>query len=113
MDVRVWVHEARIDVAPTTDPAAIGAAVTVALCGHWEHEGPCRWPHNNQYDAGYYRTIFVCTTFDEPAVRQRVRAALVGSEDWRVLSDAARAVATDESELAGQLLRAPRLSDSR
>src|SRR5688572_4713476 len=27
------------------DVRAIGAAVTVALCGHWEHEGPCRWPH--------------------------------------------------------------------
>jgi hypothetical protein len=28
------------------DPAAVGAAVTVALCGHWEHEGRCRWPHH-------------------------------------------------------------------
>ena len=27
------------------DVRAIGAAVTVALCGHWEHDGPCRWPH--------------------------------------------------------------------
>jgi len=28
------------------DPAAVGGAVTVALCGHWEHDGPCRWPHH-------------------------------------------------------------------
>ena len=27
------------------DTRAIGAAVTVALCGHWDHPGPCRWPH--------------------------------------------------------------------
>jgi hypothetical protein len=25
---------------------APGAAVTVKLCGHWEHAGPCRWPHH-------------------------------------------------------------------
>ena len=30
------------------DPAALGAAVTVALCGHWEHDGPCRWPHHTE-----------------------------------------------------------------
>ena len=29
------------------DPAALGGAVTVRLCGHWEHEGPCRWPHHS------------------------------------------------------------------
>ena len=28
------------------DPAALGGAVTVALCGHWEHDGVCRWPHH-------------------------------------------------------------------
>jgi hypothetical protein len=27
------------------DTRAIGGAVTVALCGHWDHAGPCRWPH--------------------------------------------------------------------
>ena len=33
------------------DPAALGGAVTVALCGHWEHEGPCRWPHHTESSA--------------------------------------------------------------
>ena len=28
------------------EPAALGGAVTVALCGHWEHDGDCRWPHH-------------------------------------------------------------------
>ena len=31
--------EAELLLADDTDPAAPGAAVTVALCGHWEHEG--------------------------------------------------------------------------
>jgi hypothetical protein len=22
--------------------------VTVALCGHWEHDGECRWPHHTR-----------------------------------------------------------------
>ena len=30
------------------DTRALGGAVTVALCGHWEHEGECRWPHYSQ-----------------------------------------------------------------
>jgi len=30
------------------DPAALGGAVTMALCGHWEHDGPCRWPHHTE-----------------------------------------------------------------
>ena len=33
------------------DPAALGGAVTVALCGHWEHDGPCRWPHHTETSA--------------------------------------------------------------
>jgi hypothetical protein len=30
------------------DLAAVGGAVTTALCGHWEHDGPCRWPHHTE-----------------------------------------------------------------
>src|SRR5579859_6488934 len=28
-------------------PAAVGAAVAVALWGHWDHERLCRWPHKH------------------------------------------------------------------
>jgi hypothetical protein len=44
--VTEFVHEAAIDVADGADPRAPGGAITVALCGHWEHEPPCRWPHH-------------------------------------------------------------------
>ena len=30
------------------DHRAPGGAVTVALCGHWEHDGSCRWPHHTR-----------------------------------------------------------------
>ena len=38
------VHVAHV-VELDGDPAALGGAVTAELCGHWEHEGDCRWPH--------------------------------------------------------------------
>jgi hypothetical protein len=34
-----FVHEAHLELEPGTDPAAVGAAVTTALCGHWEQKG--------------------------------------------------------------------------
>ena len=108
MSVMTYVHEATVVLGEGTDPAAVGAAVTVALCGHWDHEGPCRWPHNNQIHDTRFRTIFIATADDEPEVRRRIRAALHGQPGWRVDSEDAREVARDEEELVAQLARAPR-----
>jgi len=106
--VQAYVHEATIILGEGTDPAAVGAAVTVALCGHWEHEGPCRWPHNNHIHGTLFRTLFIATADEEPEVRDRIRAALNGEPGWRLESDRARGVAQDEMELALRLLTAPR-----
>lgn len=129
-----YVHEADIALHPEVDPRAVGGAVTVALCGHWEHEGPCCWPHNNEIselqnsecrlqigkaglqsdDPGSatltrrFRTLFICDLDDEPIVREKIRAALHSSSDWRVVMDRSRAVAPDERELADDLLLVPR-----
>lgn len=120
-----YVHEADVELLAGVDPRAVGAAVTVALCGHWEHEGPCLWPHNNQIselqssefrlqiDAPAlqprrFRTIFVCEPGDEPVVRAKIRAALLGSSEWRVIADRERPVAPHEQDLAGNLLHVPR-----
>lgn len=105
---RVWVHEAELALNESIDPRAVGAAVTVALCGHWEHEGPCRWPHNNQIDGRRFRTVFVCEPMEEPHVRALIRSALRGSSEWRVVSDRARPVAPREQPVADALQRAPR-----
>jgi hypothetical protein len=44
----VFEHTLRLQVADVDgDLRALGAAVTTRLCGHWEHDGPCRWPHHN------------------------------------------------------------------
>jgi hypothetical protein len=96
-------------LAEGTDPAAVGAMVTVALCGHWEHEGPCRWPHTTiRSTAANSGRFFIATAMDEPEVRRRIRTALHGQPGWRVLADAGRDLAADEQEVATRLAQAPR-----
>jgi hypothetical protein len=90
-----------------TDPAAPGGAVTTALCGHWEHSGTCRWPHNNAIVAtanpALFRTLFVAPAADEEEVRQRIERALEKAEGLSVVSCGARSVAPDEQPLARRL----------
>ena len=106
-----WVHEADIELLEDTDPRAVGAAVTVALCGHWEHEGPCRWPQYNDFVAAdRFRTLFVCDEDEEPEVRTRIRGALGGATEWRVMAERSRPVAEAERSLAEHLVSVPRRS---
>ncbi|HUQ23270.1 MAG TPA: hypothetical protein VM049_09690 [Gaiellaceae bacterium] len=107
-----FVLEADVRLQPGTDPAALGAAVTTALCGHWEHEGPCRWPHNNEADAAVsvasFRTIFVSPAEEEPDVRTRIEGALRGGSGWELLNVRARPLRVDEEPLAGRLASSAR-----
>jgi hypothetical protein len=106
------VLEAQLTLAGGVDPAAVGAAVTVELCGRWEHEGPCRWPHNSAIDASrepaLFRTLFVCDEADAARVGQRIERALRGGAGWRVLSLGERAVEASERALAERLRGGPR-----
>ncbi len=46
---QVFAHEAELFMAPDGDIQAPGAAVTVGLCGHWDHEPPCPLaPHHTE-----------------------------------------------------------------
>ena len=107
-ELGAFVVEARLDLDEGCDPAAVGAAVTVELCGHWQHEGPCRWPHNNAVDEDStptrFRTVFVATGDEEASVRQRIETALGVGRGWRLVSTTTRPVATGERELARRLL---------
>ena len=107
------VYEADLDLAPGADPRAPGGAVTVALCGHWEHDGPCRWPHNNAIDAdaspATFRTLFVATDADAPTVRARIEAALRGSSSWRASDVRRERIGAGDRALARRLLDGPRL----
>ena len=72
-------------LAADADERSPGAAVTVALCGHWEHDGTCRWPHYSsitQTEKGPHR---LAVEFDAPddeleEVTERIEAALAAGQ---------------------------------
>ena len=110
-----FVHEARLELSDGADHGAPGAAITVALCGHWEHEGSCRWPHHTavqtQDDTRItVRTVFASDPSDEAVVRAGIGGALrgghldgpTGSSDWRVLSDGPAEPGPEESMQASR-----------
>jgi hypothetical protein len=109
-----FVVEAELDLDEGFDPAAVGAAVTTELCGHWEHEGPCRWPHNSAIDADRepagFRTLFVADEGEAEQVRSRVESVLGDGPGWRLVSVRERAVTDAERPLADRLLSGPRAS---
>ncbi len=107
---QAFVHGASVELCDGVEPQAVGAAVTSALCGHWEHNGPCLWPHHNEMVDGRFRTLFVCEPCEEPGVRARISSALRSGPQWHLVSEDARLVADSEHQLAGSLLQVPRCS---
>lgn len=105
----VFVHAARLELAEGTDPRAPGGAVTLALCGAWEHPPPCRSPHHNAIDAATapasFRTVFVASADDETRVRALIVDALRSGEGWRVVGEGPAVLADGERQLADRLLR--------
>ncbi len=113
---QIFAHRASLRLEPGADPRAPGAAVTVALCGHWEHEGPCRWPHlstvgGRSGDDLALRVLFAADAADEPEVRRRVVDALRRGRlavaprpsGWAVLDEGRDEVRADEADAAAQL----------
>lgn len=76
-----FAHDAALIMGPGADLAAPGAAVTVALCGHWKHEPPCpRAPHHTSAartgDEVWVRILFAAEPDVEGVVRERIDSAL-------------------------------------
>ena len=68
MTKRHYTHKLnyRLRLSPTADERAPGGAVTVGLCGHWDHEGPCHWPHFSsitEHEDGFHDLL---VEFDAP-----------------------------------------------
>ena len=103
------VHAAVISLMESAQPEALGAAVTTALCGAAEHDGPCRWPHNNAVilrdEVAVFRTVFIAPASEEREVRARIRSALRSSNEWDVLSDRSGSLTPQERALAARLAR--------
>ncbi len=114
-----YAHEALLTMDKSADPRAPGAAVTVALCGHWEHEPPCPLaPHRTDVgrvedDGLAVRILFAADPGAEGEVRRRIDAALAGGHltgpdgvdtTWQLRTSGVSDVQEDEAEQAGRLL---------
>ena len=79
-----YVNTIAVDLAEGSDPAALGGAVTVALCGHWDHDGDCVWPHfssvSDDGDTTVLTTTFTAEPAEEPHVRRLIATALERGE---------------------------------
>jgi hypothetical protein len=117
---RPFAHEAVLDMLPEADERAPGAAITVALCGHWDHQPPCPLaPHHTR--AGRVdgrvrvRVLFATEPAGESLVRECIEHALrsgqlTGPDDvttrWELISSHRSAVRADESAHADRLAAA-------
>jgi len=77
----LYVHAATLLMDGAADPATPGAAITTALCGHWEHPPPCplaahhtRW--SRDADRVSLRIVFAAAPASEGNVRALIDNAL-------------------------------------
>jgi hypothetical protein len=107
----------RVALEPDADARALGAAVTLALCGAFEHPGPCpvaphrttTEPHGEEVEV---RVVGACRPDRRDAVLDRVHRALASGalldpegvvQRWRLLSSGPTALRDDERDLAERL----------
>ncbi len=111
-----YAHDAVVIVDPGGDPRAPGGAITVALCGHWDHEPPCPLaPHHTDASPagdGTVRLRVLFGTDDEERVRSLIAQALTSGRlagpdgrvtTWAVKSSSAGTVRPDEADHAARL----------
>jgi len=116
---QAFAHEAKVVMATGGDSRAPGAAITVALCGHWNHEPPCPLaPHHTQADrigdVVHLRTVFTAEPSSENAIRQRIDDALTGRKlqgpegeatHWELRASRPSAVTAAEKALHTRLIQ--------
>jgi hypothetical protein len=117
---QAFVHDAVVSMKAGSDVRAPGGAITVALCGHWDHEPPCPLaPHSTDArrsgDQLRLRVLFATEPAAETEVRSRIEAALrEGSLDgpdgittrWHFCSAQPGLVLPDEASHAERLIQA-------
>ena len=114
-----YAHDAVVILDADGDPRAPGGAITVALCGHWDHEPPCPLaPHHTDAtpagdDTLRLRVLFAAEPADEERVRSLITEALSSGRltgpdgritRWMVQSSGASSVRPDEADHAARLV---------
>lgn len=99
---------------------AIGAAITVALCGSWDHDGPCPLaPHHTSWHPDpsqpaiiHTRTLYAVEPHRHDEALTRIREGLAtgkliapdgATATWRLLDDHPSTVEPHEADHAGHL----------
>lgn len=104
-------------MASDADTAAPGAAITMALCGHWQHEPPCPLAaHHTRAERingeVRLRTLFATEPDLEAAVRHRIDSALslgelAGPDDtmtrWQLIVGRSSNILAEETDQAERL----------
>jgi hypothetical protein len=115
---QAFAYEAVLVMEPGADVRAPGAAVTVALCGHWGHEPPCPLaPHHVRADEDdgevRVRILFAAEPDTEGEVRHLIEQALSGqlkfpdgfATPWRLRTSWPSEVSVEETDNAERLIR--------
>ena len=116
---QAFAHDAELLMPDTGDDGAPGAAITVALCGHWEHPPPCPLaPHHTRAerdgDTARVRTLFAAEPDRAEEVHHRIGQALRTGElsrpdrlavRWQLRSSEPAAVSPAEQDHAERLIR--------
>ncbi len=100
------------------DLRAPGAAITVALCGHWDHEPPCalapHWVSVGEDDGELrVRILFAAEPDTEGEVRHLIEQALSGQMNfpddfatpWQLRASWPSEVSAEETAHAKRLIR--------
>ena len=119
---QAFAHDAELVMPATGDDGAPGAAITVALCGHWEHQPPCPLaPHHTSADRDgdtvRTRTLFAAEPDQAEEVHRRIEQALRAGEltttsepgrpraRWQLRHSAPADVSAAERDHAQRLIR--------
>ena len=116
---RAFAHDAVVVMETDGDVRAPGAAITVALCGHWDHRPPCPLaPHHTAVERSgaelRLRVLFAAEAAAETQVRDRIGEALSWGRlegpdgvttRWRFQGACPNPIREDEAEHAERLIR--------
>jgi len=114
-----FAHQAELVMDSDGDLRAPGGAITVALCGHWDHQPPCPLaPHHTSADrvgdVVRIRVLFATEAESAQEVRRRIDEALLDGSlrgpdgvvtRWTLVRSAAAEVSSDEHDHAERLTR--------
>ena len=115
---QAFVHDAVVSFQSGGDPNALGGAITLALCGGWDHPPPCSLaPHyvtnTSTGEIVTLRVLFATEPANEHRVRALIGEALAagrlalpdgGAASWQLRSESAGEIRADEEDHAAHLV---------